>query len=177
MKLWLRPLARRILTPVLDYALDTPVIKGQHSRVSVGERSALANAILNVASGDIKIGNRVIFSYNVMVLTGRHDFVNGHRVSVNPEYDNGSWGGSELEVPSTGFDISIGDGVWVGAGAIILGGVSIGPNSIVTAGAVVTRSFAANSIIAGIPAKSIGSTLDRIPTFQQSDSPTREPSN
>jgi maltose O-acetyltransferase len=148
---------------------------GEHSRVTVGERSALANAILNVASGDIKIGNRVIFSPNVMVLTGRHDFVNGQRVSVNPEYDNGSWGGSELEVPSTGFDISIGDGVWVGAGAIILGGVSIGSNSIVTAGAVVTKSFASNSIIAGIPAKSIGSTLDRKPTFQQSDSLKREP--
>lgn len=150
---------------------------GQHARVSVGERSALANTVLNVASGDIKIGNRVIFSPNVMVLTGRHDFVNGRRVSVNPEYDNGSWGGSELEVPTTGFDISIGDGVWIGAGAIILGGVSIGSNSIVTAGAVVTKSFAGNSIIAGIPAKSIGSTLDRTPTFQQTDSPKREPSN
>ena len=171
----MRPLARRILAPVLRYALDTSVIMGEHSRVTVGERSALANAILNVASGDIKIGNRVIFSPNVMVLTGRHDFVNGQRVSVNPEYDNGSWGGSELEVPSTGFDISIGDGVWVGAGAIILGGVAIGSNSIVTAGAVVTKSFANNSVIAGIPAKSIGSTLDRKPTFQQSDSLKREP--
>jgi maltose O-acetyltransferase len=147
---------------------------GKHARVSVGERSALANTILNVASGDIKIGSRVIFSPNVMVLTGRHDFVNGLRVSVNPEYDNGSWGGSELEVPSSGFDISIGDGVWVGAGAIILGGVSIGSNSIVTAGAVVTKSFAENSIIAGIPAKAIGSTLDRIPTFKRTDSPKRE---
>jgi maltose O-acetyltransferase len=150
---------------------------GRHARVSVGERSALANTILNVASGDIKIGNRVIFSPNVMVLTGRHDFINGRRVSVNPEYDNGSWGGSELEVPSTGFDISIGDGVWVGAGAIILGAVSIGSDSIVTAGAVVTKSFPKNSIIAGIPAKSIGSTLDRTPTFKKIDSLKSEPSS
>ena len=177
MKTWLRPFARRILTPVLRYALDTPVIMGKQSRVSVGKRSALANTVLNVASGEIKIGNRVIFSPNVMVLTGRHDFINGMRVSVNPEYDNGSWGGSELEVPSTGFDISIGDGVWVGAGAIILGGVSIGPNSIVTAGAVVTKSFPENAIIAGIPARSIGSTLDRVPTFSQDDLSKREPSN
>ncbi len=177
MKTWLRPLARRILAPVLRYALDTPVIMGRHARVSVGERSALANTILNVASGDIKIGNRVIFSPNVMVLTGRHDFINGRRVSVNPEYDNGSWGGSELEVPSTGFDISIGDGVWVGAGAIILGAVSIGSDSIVTAGAVVTKSFPKNSIIAGIPAKSIGSTLDRTPTFKKIDSLKSEPSS
>jgi len=166
------------LTPVLRYALDTSVIiNGNPSRVSVGERSALANTVFNVASGDIKIGNRVIFSPNVMVLTGRHDFINGMRVSVNPEYDNGSWGGSELEVPSTGFDISIGDGVWVGAGAIILGGLSIGPNSIVTAGAVVTKSFPENAIIAGIPAKAIGSTLDRTPTFNQTNPTKHEPLN
>lgn len=177
MKPWLRPFARRILTPILRYALDTPVIMGEHARVSVGERSALANTILNVASGDIKIGSRVIFSPNVMVLTGRHDFVNGKRVSVNPEYDDGSWGGSELEVPSEGFDISIGDGVWVGAGAIILGAVSIGSNSIVTAGAVVTKSFPEHSIIAGIPAKAIGSTLDRVPTFEGNHSLKHEPLN
>ncbi|MDA9227155.1 acyltransferase [Actinomycetota bacterium] len=177
MKPWLRPLARQLLAPILRYALDTPVIMGDHARVSVGERSALANTIFNVSSGDINIGNRVIFSPNVMVLTGRHDFVNGMRVSVNPEYDDGSWGGSKLEVPSKGFDISIEDGVWIGAGAIILGAVVIGPNSIVSAGAVVTNSFPENSIIAGIPAKSIGSTLDRKPTSDQISEEKHDASN
>jgi maltose O-acetyltransferase len=136
---------------------------GDKNRLKIGERSALANTLFNLASGSIMIGDRVIFSPNVMVLTGRHDFINGMRVSVNPEFDDGSWGGSHHEVPSTGFDITIHDGTWIGAGAIILGPVEIGSHSIVSAGSVVTKSFPSHSIVAGIPAKVIGSTLKRIP--------------
>lgn len=156
-----RPLARRLLRPILRYALDTHVVMGDESRVTVGERVALANAILNVSSGRIRIGDRTIFSPNVMVLTGRHEFSRGMRVSVDPEHDDGSWGGGAAEVPSQGFDISIGRGVWVSAGAIIVGGVSIGDNSIVAAGAVVTRSFPDFSIIAGVPGRRVGDTRDR----------------
>lgn len=49
--------------------------------------------------------------------------------------------------------IHIGNNVWLGAGAIILPGVTIGDNSIVAAGSVVTRDVEANVIVAGSPAK------------------------
>ena len=49
--------------------------------------------------------------------------------------------------------ISIGRKVWIGAGAIILPGVTIGENSIVGAGAVVKKDVPANVIVAGVPAK------------------------
>lgn len=159
----LRPAARRILRPILRYALDTHVIMGNHDRVHVGERVALANTILNVSSGDIRIGSRTIFSNNVMVITGRHEFVNGFRASWPPESDDGTWGGGKVEVPESGFDITIGEGVWVCAGAIITGGVTIGSHSIVAAGAVVTKSFPEHSILAGVPARRIGDTRDRVP--------------
>ncbi|MDE7056003.1 MAG: sugar O-acetyltransferase [Lactobacillus sp.] len=45
--------------------------------------------------------------------------------------------------------------VWIGAGAKILPGVTVGENSIVAAGAVVTKSVPKNSIVAGVPAKII----------------------
>ena len=45
--------------------------------------------------------------------------------------------------------------VWIGAGATILPGVTIGENSIVAAGAVVNKDVPANSIVGGIPAKLI----------------------
>ena len=49
--------------------------------------------------------------------------------------------------------VTIGKEVWVGAGAIILPGVSIGDNSIVAAGAVVTHDVEPYQIVGGVPAK------------------------
>jgi len=114
---------RRLLTPILQVALDTHVVVGDPARVTIGERVALANAILNLSSGRITLGDRTILSYGVMLITGRHEFIDGIRASVHPERDDdGSWGGGPVEVPDRGFDIVLGRGVWVGAGAIVLGG-------------------------------------------------------
>ncbi len=48
--------------------------------------------------------------------------------------------------------VKIGDNVWIGMNAVILKGVTIGDNSIVADGAVVTKSIPANTIVAGNPA-------------------------
>lgn len=49
--------------------------------------------------------------------------------------------------------IHVGNNVWFGAGAIVLPGVTIGDNSIVAAGAVVTKDVPENVIVAGVPAR------------------------
>lgn len=51
--------------------------------------------------------------------------------------------------------VAIGDGCWLGERCVILPGVTLGARTIVGAGAVVTKSFPANSTVAGIPAKEI----------------------
>lgn len=157
----LRPFMRRLLRPLLRYSLDIHLVMGDESRLHIGERSALANTLFNVASGEIFVGDRVIFSPNVMVLTGRHEFHMGARVSVHPQWDDGSWGGGVLEVPLTGNDVYIGEGSWIGAGAILLGPVSVGRHCIVAAGSVVTHNVADHQIVAGVPARPIGDTRDR----------------
>lgn len=56
--------------------------------------------------------------------------------------------------------IDIRDNVFVGYGAIILPGVTIGPNAIVAAGAVVNRDVPPGSVVAGVPARVVGSFDD-----------------
>jgi len=51
--------------------------------------------------------------------------------------------------------VTIKKGAWIGAGAIILPGVTIGENSVVAAGATVTRDVPANVVVGGVPAKVI----------------------
>lgn len=55
--------------------------------------------------------------------------------------------------------VRLGDNVWVGDGAKVLKGVTVGDNSVIAAGAVVTRDVPANTVVAGSPARVI-KTLD-----------------
>ena len=51
--------------------------------------------------------------------------------------------------------VHIGRNVWIGAGATILPGVTVGENAIIAAGAVVNRDVAANMIVGGVPAREL----------------------
>ncbi|KAG2449522.1 hypothetical protein HYH02_005664 [Chlamydomonas schloesseri] len=86
----------------------------------------------------VTIGNRVLFAPNVQVYAATHP-LDGH-------VRNGTQG------PEYALPISIGDDVWVGGGAIILPGVSIGSGSVVGAGSVVTRNVEPYTVVAGNPA-------------------------
>lgn len=78
----------------------------------------------------IEVGGGTIFAYGVKVISSNHDKNDKKKhIKTNP--------------------IKIGENVWLGANTIILPGVQIGDNSIVGAGAVVTKSFPNNSIIVG----------------------------
>ncbi len=68
--------------------------------------------------------------------------------------------------------ISIENNVWIGEKATILKGVSIGENSVIGAGSVVTKSIPANCVAVGSPAKVIRRLLDRIDSTCESDRPS-----
>jgi maltose O-acetyltransferase len=87
----------------------------------------------------VNIGDNVMFGPNVNLSTASHPLQAHIRTS-----------GIETAVA-----INIADNVWIGMGAQILPGVSIGKNAIVAAGSVVNRDVPDNTMVAGVPAKII----------------------
>lgn len=95
----------------------------------------------------ITLGNGVWIGANVTLATPMHPFIAEER--LNADYPDGR---HDLEYSAP---IDIKDGCWICSGAIICGGVTIGENSIVAAGAVVTRDVPQGVIVAGVPARVI----------------------
>ena len=123
------------------------ILHGPPERLHFGYPRPKNNTFFNTRSGHIYVGNGVVWGYHCQVLTGVHLFENGKLKEPKEE-----------QVPTEGYDIHIGDGCWIASGAIIIGGVTIGENSIVAAGAVVTKDVPPGSIVAGVPARIIGRT-------------------
>jgi maltose O-acetyltransferase len=92
--------------------------------------------ILDMA--EVRIGDNCLIGPNVGVYTAGHD--------LNP-----------VDRYKTGYakPITIGDNVWIGGHCAIIGGVTIGDNSIIAAGSVVTKDVPGNTIFGGNPAKKL----------------------
>jgi len=91
---------------------------------------------------DIRIGAHCQIAPRVQILTATHP--------TDPELRRAGW--------ESGEEVHIGDNVWLGAGAIVLPGVTIGDNSVVGAGSVVNRDLPANCVAVGSPAQVIRRT-------------------
>jgi len=91
------------------------------------------------ATGGLVIGNDVSIAHGVSILTTEHDY-------TQPGF-------MIRDAPVKPAAVTIGDDVWIGAGARILAGVTIGSHSVVGAGAVVTRDVPARQVVAGVPAR------------------------
>jgi maltose O-acetyltransferase len=120
-----------------DTLIQSPFRCDYGYNIRIGRRSFInyGGIVLDVAP--VTIGDEVLIATNVQILTATHPLDAARRRAW--------W---ELGKP-----IAIGDGVWIGAGALILPGVSIGENAVVGAGAVVTRDVSANTVVVGNPAR------------------------
>lgn len=84
----------------------------------------------------IRIGDDTIFAPGVKIISANHDL---ERFDKWPKTD----------------PVVIGRHCWLGSNAVVLPGVVLGDNVVVGAGAVVTKSFPAGSVLAGVPARVI----------------------
>jgi acetyltransferase-like isoleucine patch superfamily enzyme len=142
-----RLLAGRFGRLVRDAVQQPYVYDGTPSpgrRVSLGENVQLNDAVLNVVSGDIRIGDHSFLGHGVSLLTGTHDY-RARRTQ------------RQTSSPATGHDIVIGKGVWIASNVTVVGPCTIGDDAVVAAGAVVAmREVPAAALVGGVPAKIIG---------------------
>lgn len=108
-------------------------------RLFIGSETWLSPGVVihTHADADIRIGDRCDIGPGVEFIPGSHAIGTASRRA-----------GSGNAMP-----ITVGNGSWIGAKSIILGGVNIGEGCIVAAGAVVAQNVPPNTLVAGVPAR------------------------
>jgi acetyltransferase-like isoleucine patch superfamily enzyme len=114
-------------------------IRCHEGTVSIGDKTVLGQECTISAYQHVSIGEQCIVADRVMLIDFDHNVAEVERpIRVQGIYKR---------------DVRVGNNVWIGYGAQILRGVSVGDNSIIGASAVVTKDVPANAVVAGVPAR------------------------
>ncbi len=125
---------------------------GGHN-VHIGEKVYANFNLTLVDDGHIYIGDRVMIAPNVTIITATHP--------ISPRLRE--------DALQYNVDVHIGRNVWIGAGAIILPGVTIGENSVIGAGSVVTRDIPPNVVAVGNPCRVMREISERDEIYYYKD--------
>lgn len=120
-----------------ESTIESPFYCVYGQNIHLGDHVYLNVQCTILDCNQVHIGHHVMIGPNVQIYTAAHDLRAAARIQ-----------GWEVAKP-----IVIEDNVWIGGGAILLPGVTIGRNAVVGAGSVVSRSVAANTVVAGNPAR------------------------
>ena len=135
----LRALFSKLIGKPVDetFGLFPPFYTDCGKNITVGKNVFINMGCKFQDQGGITIGDGALIGHNVILATLNHAMSPRDRSSMIPA------------------PIRIGKNVWIGAGAIVLPGVTIGDGAIVAAGAVVTKNVPENTVVGGVPAKVI----------------------
>ena len=126
---------------------DFVIIRTFKNPVQIGEYTQINPFTVIYGGSGVYIGNNVMIAPHCMIVAGNHDF-------------------KQIDIPMrhagnlTKGPIVIEDGAWIGANSTITDGVTIGHDSVVAAGSVVTKDVAPYDIVGGAPAHKIGNRKD-----------------
>jgi maltose O-acetyltransferase len=137
---------RRILGELLgsfgaDSEIRPPLFCEYGSTLHVGTRTFINFGLMALDVAPITIGDDVQIGPNVQLLTPTHP--------LDPDLRRAKWEAAE--------PIVLADNVWLGGGVIVLPGVTVGENTVVGAGAVVTMDLPGDVVAVGNPARIIRS--------------------
>lgn len=120
-----------------SFRLFPPFYTDCGKNISVGKDVFINSCCCFQDQGGIEIGDGVFIGQQVVIATLNHDFAPDKRGNMIPKR------------------VKIGNRVWIGAHVTICPGVTVGDNSVIGAGAVVTHDVPENAVVAGVPAKVI----------------------
>ncbi|UJA21849.1 acyltransferase [Thermoleophilia bacterium SCSIO 60948] len=162
---------RRALTPAgRRFETDGPAFFGPRMKLQIGRKGKVRfgrfcwighGTKIRCHEGVVEIGAKTVFGQECTISAYQRVRIGEQCVIADRamfiDFDHGV---TEVERPirQQGIykrDVVVGSNVWIGYGACILRGVSVGDNAIVGTSAVVTRDVPANAVVAGIPARVI----------------------
>ena len=118
-----------------SFGLFPPFSADYGQNITVGKNVFINSGWCFQDQGGIEIGDNVLIGQQVVIATLNHDLIPDKRANMLPS------------------PVKIGNGVWIGAHATVLSGVTIGDGAVIAAGAVVTKDVPANTVVGGVPAK------------------------
>lgn len=130
--------------------IDTPFYCDYGQHIYIGNNVIININCTFVDCNKITIGNNVLIASNVQIYTATHPTDLSTRLVDNWDPKSGKPFFNTYAEP-----VIIEDNVWIGGGVVILPGVTIGKNSVIGAGSIVTKSIPANTVAVGNPCKVI----------------------
>ncbi|WP_209389492.1 DapH/DapD/GlmU-related protein [Chryseobacterium sp. RR2-3-20] len=126
---------------------ENAIIQIFNGKIKIGNNTQL-NPFTVIYGGNVTIGENVLIAPHCMIASGNHNFL---QVKVPIRFADDITKGP----------ITIDDDVWIGANSTITDGVHIGKGAVIAANSCVTKDVEDYSIYGGVPAKKIGSRLEK----------------